>query len=221
MRGGLRDRRLNAKVTCARRRRPGPFGPRCEERSPWRHAASSSAFALQGPQRCPPSPPLNCRWPRTRAERARPTPRPPTPWRIRAWTLLTHWHVAGCRTSRASGPGTSGLCQEARVSRSRSVGPPIRRGQLPFGVLRNALCPKAYPGSIRHGDENGSPLPYRRSSGHVGQSVVEDVPRRSEVVDPAKEIGFLQPSGPGNPCQRCPIQNMLGVWPARDLGALI
>ena len=123
----------------------------------------------------------------------------------------THW----------SDGNVGGDPRRSTVFRRSARGPPIRRGQLPFGVLRNALCPKAYPGSIRHGDENGSPLPYRRSSGHVGQSVVEDVPRRSEVVDPAKEIGFLQPSGPGNPCQRCPIQNMLGVWPARDLGALI
>ena len=35
-------------------------------------------------------------------------------------------------------------------------------------------APSLYPGSIRHGDENGSPLRYHRSPCHVGQSVVKD-----------------------------------------------
>ena len=67
-----------------------------------------------------------------------------------------------------------GDLRRSTVFRRSTRGPPIRRSQSPFEVMRNALCPMPYPGSIRHGDENGSPLPYHRSPCHVGQSVVKD-----------------------------------------------
>ena len=67
-----------------------------------------------------------------------------------------------------------GDLRRSTVFRRSTRGPPIRRSQSPFEVMRNALCPFPLSGSIRHGDENGSPLPYHRSPCHVGQSVVKD-----------------------------------------------
>ena len=89
-----------------------------------------------------------------------------------------------------------GDLRRSTVFRRSTRGPPIRRSQSPFGVMRNALCPIGLSGSIRHSDENGSPLRYHRSPGHVGQSVVKDVARRSMCLIPSASTVAVAQAGP-------------------------